>query len=240
MHEKRVALITGANRGLGLGAARALAKMGYTVIMGSRDISKGISSTAELEKEGLDVTFCQLDVADPESIIKAYDAIMKGWGRIDVLINNAGVLLDLEESFQHPSGLFRTDRNMLIKSFEINTVGAYQLSEVFIPAMLAQHYGRIVNVTSGLGQLSEMGAGYPAYRLSKTAINAVTRMFAAQGRERNVIVNSVDPGWVKTDMGGSGAPRSIEEGIDTIVWAATLPDGSPTGQLFRDRQPVEW
>ncbi|MCE5316316.1 MAG: SDR family oxidoreductase [Parachlamydia sp.] len=237
---KRVALITGANRGLGLGTARALAKMGYTVIMGSRDSAKGITRTAEIEKEGLDVVFCQLDVADPESIVKAHDAILKGWGRLDALINNAGVMLDTEEAKKHPSGLFHTDRHMLIKTFEINTVGAYQLSEAFMPLMLAQGYGRIVNVSSGLGQLSEMGAGYPAYRLSKTALNAVTRIFAAQGREKNVIVNSVDPGWVKTDMGGAGAPRSLEEGIDSIVWAATLPDGSPTGLVFRDRQPVEW
>lgn len=208
--------------------------------MGSRDISKGIQRTAELETEGLDVVFCQLDVTDPESIVKAFDSIKKGWGRLDVLINNAGVLLDMDEPILHPSGLFKTDRNSLIKTFEVNTVGAYQLCEAFLPMMSAQHYGRIVNVTSGLGQLSEMAAGYPAYRLSKTAINAVTRIFAAQGRERNVLVNSVDPGWVKTDMGGSGAPRTLEEGIDTIVWAATLPDGSPTGQLFRDRQPVDW
>jgi NAD(P)-dependent dehydrogenase (short-subunit alcohol dehydrogenase family) len=240
MDQKKVALVTGANRGLGLGAAWALAKLGYRVILGSRDIAKGIQKTAELEKEGWDVAFCQLDVADPESIVNAYKSIEKTCGRLDVLINNAGVLLDMEETMPHPSGLFKTDRSALIKTFEINTVGAYQLCEAFMPMMATQHYGRIVNVTSGLGQLAEMGAGYPAYRLSKTAINAVTRIFADQGKERNVLVNSVDPGWVKTDMGGTSAPRSLEEGVDSIIWAATLPDGSPTGQLFRDRQPVEW
>lgn len=238
MEQKRVALVTGANRGLGFGTARALAELGYEVILGSRDVSKGIQKTSELEKEGFAVAFCQLDVANPESIAKAHEAIKKNWGRLDVLINNAGVFIDVEEGI--PSGLFKTDRNILIKSFEINTVGAYQLCEAFMPMMAAQHYGRIVNVTSGLGQLSEMGAGYPAYRLSKTALNAVTRIFADQGKERNVLVNSVDPGWVRTDMGGQSASRSIEEGIDTIVWAATLPDDSPTGLIFRDRQPVDW
>lgn len=238
--QTKIALITGANRGLGLGTARALAKMGYAVILSSRDTAKGMNGVAELKNEGLDATFCQLNVADPESIINAHGAIMKKWGRLDVLINNAGVLLDHAQAAQDPSGLFRTDRSMLIKTFEINTVGAYQLCEAFMPAMIAQSYGRIVNVSSGLGQLSGMGAGYPAYRLSKTALNAVTRIFAAQGRGKNVIVNSVDPGWVKTDMGGFNAPRSIEEGVDSIVWAATLPDGSPTGLFIRDRQPVEW
>ncbi len=240
MTNKKVALITGANRGLGLATAESLAKQGYTIVLAARDASKGIKQTAELEQKGLDVAFCQLDVADPESIVKAYEAIQKGWGRLDVLVNNAGILLDLDEKPAHPSGLFPTDRVTLIKTFEVNTVGTYQLCEAFVPLMMAQRYGRIVNVTSGLGQLSEMDAGYPAYRLSKTAVNAVTRIFSALGKDKNVLVNSVDPGWVKTDMGGSSAPRSLEEGIDTIVWAATLPDGSPSGLVFRDRQPVEW
>src|SRR5262249_14320823 len=156
------------------------------------------------------------------------------------LVNNAGVLFDTEESSKHPSGLFHTDKSTLIRTLEANTVGPYQLCEAFFPLMLTQNYGRIVNVTSGLGQLTHMDGGYPAYRLSKTALNAVTRIFSALGRDKNVLVNSVDPGWVKTDMGGDSAPRSIEEGIDTIVFAATLPDNGPTGVVLLDRKPAEW
>jgi NAD(P)-dependent dehydrogenase (short-subunit alcohol dehydrogenase family) len=240
MADKKVALITGANRGLGLAAAEALAKQGYLVIMAARDVTKGIKQVAELESKGLDVTFCQLDVTSPESIVKAYELIKKSYGRLDVLVNNAGVLLDLDEKPAHPSGLFPTDREALLKTYEINTLGPYQLCEAFLPMMLAQNYGRIVNVTSGLGLLSNMDAGYPAYRLSKTALNAVTRIFSALGRDKNVLVNSVDPGWVKTDMGGASAPLSLDEGIDTIVWASTLPEDGPTGHVLRERQIVEF
>ena len=236
----RTALITGANRGLGLATAEALAEQGYHVILGIRDMSKGIALAAEFEERGWHASPCQLEVTNQESIVSAYEAIKKRWGRLDVLVNNAGVLLDFEEYTQHPSGLFTTNREMLFKTLEVNTVAPYQLCEAFLSLMVSHHFGRIVNVTSGLGQLHQMEAGYPAYRLSKTALNAVTRIFSSLGKGKNVLVNSVDPGWVKTDMGGSSAPRSLKEGIDTIVWAATLPDGGPTGQFFLDRHSVEW
>lgn len=239
--QKKVALVTGGNRGMGFALCRALGKLGYAVILSSRDAMKGIKKAAELEEEGIDVVHSQLDVTDPDSIVSIYKTVIDTWGRLDVLINNAGILPDATEGkSKHPSGLFHTDKSLLIKSFETNAAGPFQLCDVFVPLMCSKGYGRVVNVTSGLSQLSTMQGGYPAYRLSKTALNAVTRIFAAQGLKKNVLVNSVDPGWVRTDMGGGAAKKSAEEGIDTIVWAATLPDNSLTGMIFRNREPIDW
>jgi NAD(P)-dependent dehydrogenase (short-subunit alcohol dehydrogenase family) len=238
---KRRALVTGGNRGLGFALSRKLAKMGYSVLLTARDTSRGIQKTALLEEEGLDVIFHQLDVTDQDMIVEVYEHILKSWGRLDVLINNAGVLLDLASTgSMHPSGLFTTDRDILRKTLDTNVIGVYQMCDIFMPLMKKHNYGRIVNITSGLGQLLHMGDGYPAYRISKTALNAVTRIFSSQGKSDNVLVNSVDPGWVKTDMGGPDAPLNPEEGIAGIVWAATLPEEGPTGCLFQDTEQIPW
>jgi NAD(P)-dependent dehydrogenase (short-subunit alcohol dehydrogenase family) len=238
MSEQRIALVTGANRGLGFAVCQALGRQHYKIIFTSRDPEKGVEKAAQLEDEKLDVTFCQLDVSDENSIASLHETVSKHWGRLDVLVNNAAVLLDKMDAPEANS--LKIEKEILLKTFETNVVGAYQLCELFLPLMRQQRYGRIVNVSSQAGQLSDMQDGYPAYRISKSALNAVTRIFAAQGRGHNVLVNSVDPGWVKTDMGGPQAPRQIEEGIDTIVWAATLPDSGPSGAFLRDRQLVSW
>lgn len=239
--QKPIALVTGGNRGIGFDVCRQLAKKGITVILTSRDSAKGIQKAAELESEGLDVIFAQLDVNDPDSIAEIQKFVEKKWGRLDILVNNAAILLDdpAVES-KHPSGLFETDKEILMQTFETNVVGCFMLSEAFLPMMIQQNYGRIVNITSGLSQLEQMQSDFPAYRISKTALNAVTRIFADKGRKHHVLVNSIDPGWVKTDMGGPNAPLTVEQAADTIVWASTLPNDGPTGGFFREKMAINW
>jgi NAD(P)-dependent dehydrogenase (short-subunit alcohol dehydrogenase family) len=226
---KRVALVTGANRGLGLETCRQLARQGYTVILGSRDEAKGRAAAAELARERLEVVPRALDVSSTESITALAHAIEREFGRLDVLVNNAGILPKDEERIE-----------VIRETMETNVYGPYQLCQALVPLMRKGGYGRIVNVSSGMGQLSDMEGGWPAYRISKTALNAVTRIFAAETAGSGILVNSICPGWVKTDMGGADAERSIPEGADTIVWAATLPENGPTGRFFRDREPIEW
>jgi len=239
--EKRVALVTGGNRGLGLETCRQLGQLGYIVILTARHTNQGREQVDLLKGEGLDVRFYHADVNDSNSIGSLYEYVMSDFGRCDVLINNAGILIEKADHLNED--LFerlRHDKNSLMITLETNVAGPYLLSEAFGPIMRKNRYGRIVNVSSGMGQLSEMQEGFPAYRISKAGVNAVTRIFAALYRGHNVLVNSICPGWVKTDMGGQNAPKSIPQGVDTIIWAATLPDGGPTGGFFRDRHPIPW
>ena len=157
------------------------------------------------------------------------------YGRTDILINNAGIMIDPRGSRLLDSEL-KTYRDTL----ETNAFGPLLITQALLPLMKKRNYGRIVNLSSGRGQLSEMGSGTPAYRISKTALNALTRIVAAETRGSNILVNSLRPGWVKTDMGGPYAPRTVAQGADTAVWLATLPDGGPTGGFFRDRKPIPW
>jgi NAD(P)-dependent dehydrogenase (short-subunit alcohol dehydrogenase family) len=162
------------------------------------------------------------------------ERLEREFGGADVLVNNAAILLDEE------GDVLRISPASFRASFETNVMGALHLCQALVPGMRARRYGRVVNVSSGAGQLEGMGGYAPAYSLSKAALNALTRLVAHAGRDRNVLVNAVDPGWVRTDMGGSSAPRSVAQGADTIVWCATLPDGGPTGGFFHDRRPVPW
>lgn len=236
----RVALVTGGNRGLGFEICRQLALLGMRIILTSRQTYMGEQRAAELKKEGHDVEFFPLDVNDPASITGIYEFILSNYGRLDVLINNAGVLLDKEErSHDNMPQLIRSEKKILEQTFSTNVEGPYLLCEAFAPIMRKQRYGRIVNVSSGLGQLQDMQSNYPVYSISKAALNAVTKIFADQYKPF-VIVNSVSPGWVRTDMGGTNAPRSLQEGVDTIIWAATLPVGSPSGHFYQDREVIPW
>lgn len=221
----KIAIVTGANRGLGKETARQLEAKGYQVIAASR---KGHGDVPPL------------DIESSSQIASFANWVNQKLGRVDVLVNNAGVFKDAPAATVEISSAFLTPPETVMKTFAINTVGAFQLCQLLIPLMQKSNYGRVVNVSSGLGQLTDMGAGWPAYRLSKTALNAVTRIFAAETRGTNILVNSVCPGWVKTDMGGAAADRTVEQGADTIVWAATLPDGGPTGSFFRDRKKIDW
>src|SRR5690349_12249811 len=231
----RIALVTGGNRGIGFEICRQLAAGGLSVVLGARDAGQGKSAAKTLKEEGLPVEFHRLDVTSCRSIRACVAALAERHGRIDVLVNNAGVMIDPRGSRFVDSKL-DTYRDTL----EVNLYGPLQLAQAVVPLMKAKRYGRIVNMSSGLGQLSEMDTGTPAYRISKTALNALTRILAAEFHGYNVLVNSACPGWVRTRMGGEGAPRTPAEGADTAVWLATLPDGGPTGSYFRDRKPIAW
>jgi NAD(P)-dependent dehydrogenase (short-subunit alcohol dehydrogenase family) len=232
--DQRTAVVTGANRGIGLEICRQLAQRGIRVILTSRDEQKGRAAQRELQSQGLELGFHQLDVTDPESIDGLVKDIRKAYRRIDILVNNAGVLLEGRKS------ALRTDLDLVRMSMETNVYGPLLLCQKIIPLMKRHNYGRIVNVSSGMGQLNDMGGGYVAYRLSKAALNVLTRVFSSEVQGRNILINSMCPGWVRTDMGGPGAARSVEDGADTAVWLALLPDDGPTGGLFRDREPVPW
>lgn len=234
---KRIAVVTGANQGIGFEVCRQLAKKGFLVVLTSRNEAKGKAAVQQLQAEGLEAIHYPLDVTSSQSIEQLANFIREKFDQLDVLVNNAGVLLDYSEDSD--GSVFNVKLDTLRKTMETNVYGPLLLYQALIPFM-KHNYGRVVNVSSGAGQLSDMGSGYPSYRLSKTALNALTRILADELKGTNILVNSVCPGWVKTDMGGSNAPRTPEQGADTIVWLATLPDGGPTGGFFRDRKPIDW
>jgi len=234
--DKRVAVVTGANRGIGLEICRQLARRGgVRVVLTARDQTKGKAAAGQLRDEGLEVDFHELDVTSEKSV-----ETLAGWlegtcKRCDILVNNAGILAD-----PRGSRFLDSRPETYRQTLDTNVFGPLLLSQALVPIMKRSRYGRIVNISSGQGQLLEMGAGTPAYRISKTALNALTRVLAAELKGSGILVNSMCPGWVKTDMGGPGAPRTVQQGADTAVWVATLPDDGPTGGFFRDRKTIAW
>jgi NAD(P)-dependent dehydrogenase (short-subunit alcohol dehydrogenase family) len=229
-----VAVVTGANRGIGLETSRQLLDRGMRVVMTGRDeraTERALRSLGDTRGEAI---AARMDVTDPVSVSAAYRTIVDRFGTVDVLVNNAAVLLfEDADVLSIPQDGFR-------QTFETNLFGVIEVCRVFVPPMATRGYGRIVNVSSGAGQLASMSTYAPAYSISKAALNAFTRILAATYAGRGVLANAADPGWVRTDMGGPSAPRSVPEGADTIVWLATLPDNGPTGGFFKDRRPVEW
>jgi NAD(P)-dependent dehydrogenase (short-subunit alcohol dehydrogenase family) len=222
--DRRVALVSGTSRGIGAEIARELAAdHGFIVFAGARD--------PEDVEEADGIIPIELDVTDQATIDAAQERIGSDPGYLDALVNNAGVYGD-------PIGAADYDLERAHQVLEVNTFGPWRLIEAFLPLMRESSQPRIVNVSSGAGQLSDMNGGRTAYRLSKAALNALTRTLASD--ERWVKVNTMCPGWVRTDMGGSAAPRSVEDGADTAVWLATLPDDGPTGGFFRNRKPIPW
>ena len=240
--EKRVALVTGANKGIGFEIARQLAMKGITVLLGARDEQRGLKAQENLSSLGLEAHFVILDVTHPMSIQAAVGRIKDDFRRLDILVNNAGILIDSQ------TGVRELSITILQNTLETNTFGPLLLSQACIPLMIGNKYGRIVNMSSSMGSFTDIAgpnSNYteifaPAYRLSKTILNGITVMLAAEMRGTNILINSACPGWVRTDLGGSQAPLSPEQGADTPVWLATLPDGGPTGGFFRDRQPIPW
>ena len=237
MSEKKIAVVTGAYRGLGLETCRQLAELGFRVLLTARREAEGKAAAERLSQGGAPVTFHPLDVGDGGSATALRDHIRTSHGRLDVLVNNAGIFPDPSPG-NAESSIFEAELETIRRAFEINTLGALRLSRLLIPLM--QGNGRVVNVSSGMGQLSDMNGYCPAYRLSKTAMNAVTRIFADELKGTEVKVNSVCPGWVRTDMGGADAPLDVAEGARGIVWAATLPEDGPTGGFFRHGEPIPW
>jgi NAD(P)-dependent dehydrogenase (short-subunit alcohol dehydrogenase family) len=222
--DRRVALVSGSSRGIGAEIARELAAdHGFLVYAGARNPE----DVAEQDR----VVPMRLDVIDQASVDAARDRIASEVGRLDSLVNNAGIYGD-------PVGAAEYDLDRAHEVLEVNTFGPWRLIEAFLPLLRESDVPRIVNVSSGGGQLSDMNGGRAAYRLSKAALNALTRTLASD--ERWLKVNTMCPGWVRTDMGGQAAPRSVEQGADTAVWLATLPDDGPSGGFFRDRRPIPW
>lgn len=228
-------MVTGANRGIGLGITRRLAEEGMEVVLTARDASRGTAACEALAAQGLAVRFHPLDVRDRAQAERLAVWLRRELGRLDVLVNNAGILPD-------PRGARALDiaADVVREALETNTIGVLNVTQALAPLMKAGGYGRIVNVSSELGQLEGMGVGTPAYRISKTALNALTRMLANELAASGVKVNAMSPGWVRTDLGGPRAPRTVEDAADTAVWLATLPDDGPTGAFFKDRAPIAW
>lgn len=232
--EQKVAIVTGGNRGIGLEIGRQLARRGLRVLLAARDRARGEEAAAALRDEGLDADFHRLDVTDQTSVRRLVKDVADRIGRADVLVNNAAIYVDRGLS------AVEVDLALVRQTMETNFYGPLRLCRLFVPLMQRHGYGRVVNVSSRMGSLHHMGGRALAYRTSKTALNALTRVLAAELQGTNILVNSVDPGWVRTEMGGDHAARSVEEGADTAVWLATLPDDGSTGGFFRDRQPVQW
>ena len=226
-----IALITGANKGIGLEVVRQLATRGWRVFLTGRSLASVRKAASPL---GPSVVPVPLDITSRISIEAALSVVSQAVHHLDVLINNAGIL-DQDEGT-----IFELHPQRLRRMFETNTIGPLLVSQTFLPLLRKSESGRIINVSSGAGQLSDMGTWAPAYSISKTALNGVTGQFAAALRDSNIAVNSVCPGWVKTDMGGHEAPLSVEQGADTIVWLATASTQSMTGLFIRDRKPIPW
>jgi NAD(P)-dependent dehydrogenase (short-subunit alcohol dehydrogenase family) len=231
----RVALVTGANRGLGFETARQLLAKGLVVVLAGREAAALERARRSLsEDDQRRAIAVQMDVTRVDTIAAAHRAVTAQVGSVSVLVNNAAVLLgENDDVLSISSDEYR-------RTFETNLFGVVDVCRAFVPAMARDGYGRIVNVSSGAGQLATMASYAPAYSMSKAVLNAFTRILADTFRADGVLVNAVDPGWVRTDMGGPSAPRSPQEGADTVVWLATLPDSGPTGGFFRDRHTIEW
>jgi NAD(P)-dependent dehydrogenase (short-subunit alcohol dehydrogenase family) len=227
------ALVTGANRGIGKEVARQLAERGFDVLVGSRSDEKGRAAADELSSNGATVRPLQLDVSDPASIDVAAQGVARDPGRLDVLVNNAGIGSDFGVAGADP------DFAAIQRALDTNFFGAYRLTVALLPLLRASDTPRIVNVSSGMGGVSEMGGWSPGYRASKAALNAMTRILSTELADAGFLVNSACPGFVATDMGAPfGAKKPVDEAAAGIVWLATLPDDGPTGGFFRDGKPI--
>jgi NAD(P)-dependent dehydrogenase (short-subunit alcohol dehydrogenase family) len=229
----RVAVVTGANRGIGLEVCRQLAGRGYTVVLGSRDAAKGAEAAATIASAGR-VIARQVDVTDAGSIERLRDWLGERFGRLDVLVNNAAINYDNDQRAA------TVDLGSVDETLDTNLLGAWRATQLLLPLIRRGAHGRIVNVSSEAGSLAALEhGGAPAYAVSKAALNAFTRILAAELRGSGILVNAVCPGWVATDMGGAGG-RPVAEGAASVVWAATLPDDGPTNGFFRDGRPIGW
>lgn len=234
MEQKRVAVVTGANKGIGFEVARQLAEQGLLVLLTARDAVRGREAAGKLAAAGLDVMYQPLDVTDPASAARLGEYVDREHHRLDVLVNNAGVALDPWVPF------LELGLETLQRTFDTNVFGAVAVTQALVPTMMRTGGGRIVNVSSALGSLANMTGRTLAYRMSKAALNALTRVLASELEGTGILVNSVCPGWVRTDLGGKDAPVSPEDGARAVVALALLPEGGGSGSFYRDGQPHPW
>ena len=232
--DPHIALVTGANRGIGFETCRQLLQTGYRVILTSRNAEKGREAARQLEGIGAGLAFHPLDVSNPESIAALRAFVEAEFGRLDVLVNNAAIHYDTWQKVTAP------DFATVDEAIATNLLGPWRMCVAFIPLMQKNRWGRIVNVSSGSGALHSMGSETPAYGVTKAALNALTIKLAKAVAGDGILVNAVCPGWVRTDMGGAAAPRSVEQGATSVLWAVELPDDGPTGGFFRDGKRVAW
>ena len=229
----KIALVTGANKGIGREVAGQLAVKGFHVFIGARNRSAGRKAADEIAKKGGKATFLEIDVSDNNSVAAAAREFAKGSDHLDVLVNNAGIIVDGDDA------ILEISDELLRKTLETNTLGALRVIRAFVPLLAKSKAPRVINVSSGGGQLTGGADGWaPAYCISKTALNGVTSQLAAALPK--FAINSVCPGWVRTDMGGRNATRSVEEGADTIVWLASEAPQDLTGKFLRDRKEISW
>lgn len=230
----RVAVVTGGNRGIGFEICKELSKVGCRVVLTSRDEEHGKQAAAKLGANKKNIVYHKLDVTDSKDIESLRDWLLKMYGRVDILINNAGVYLDEGVS------VFDVDEKIMQDTLAVNFYGAFRMCRAFVPIMRQNGYGRIVNVSSGYGAISEMSGYVSAYRISKIALNALTLIMADELKDENIKINAVCPGWVHTDMGGDMAPISPGRAAKDIVHFALIDAKGPTGSFFRNKRPIQW
>lgn len=234
--KKKVALVTGGNKGIGYEICRGLAKAGCTVILSGRDEGRVSTAVKRLRRSKLDVVGLTLEVTDPVSIAAAVRFVQRQYGRLQILVNNAAVFID------HPKNktVETMDLETMRVSMDVNFFGPMRLIKAFLPIMIEQQYGRIVNVSSGMGQLNESGPNNGGYRISKTALNSLTRLVAVENDSHGIRCNAVSPGWVRTDMGGPDAERTPRKGAESVIKLALMGNESPNGGFFRDMEEIPW
>ncbi|UOY91038.1 SDR family oxidoreductase [Ectobacillus sp. JY-23] len=231
--KRKIAMVTGANRGIGFEIVKQLGRSGITVVMTARDEEKGRAACEQLKQEDLDIHFFALDVTNEVRIQEVASYVQQQFGILDILINNAGIYIDNNDS------ILDIALDTMRTTVETNVYGPLRLAQVLVPLLKQSESGRIINVSSGMGALSDIGAFYPSYALSKAALNMITMQLGDALRKDDIYVNAMCPGWVRTDMGGRSAPRSVIEGADTAVWLATA-DIKQSGKFFRDRKEISW
>lgn len=233
MSDGTITLVTGGNRGIGLEVCRQLAAMGHTVLLGARDLGKGERAAAALAVQGLTVQPLALDVTDPASMAAAYEQVKAEHGRLDVLINNAAILIDADRR------AIDLDMTTVQQTFITNVMGPWQMVQIFLPLLRRSAHPRVVNVSSEMGTIAEMSGADPSYSLSKAALNALNKLLAEDLRRDRILVNAICPGWVATDMGGPHA-GPVTAGARRVIWAALLPDDGPTGTFTRDGETLPY
>lgn len=234
MTERKVALVTGGNRGIGLQVVKELCQANFDVVLSCRNVDQGREATATWGVLLDQLHFLELDVSDTSKVVHAAEVFGEQFDRLDVLVNNAGILLDASES------ILTVTESVIQRTIDVNSVGPLRVTKAFLPYLRKGEDARVINVSSLAGQLKDMGSWAPAYSISKTTLNAVTCLLSNEFSQDSIKVNAVSPGWIRTAMGGSDAPGTLEEGADTILWLATKASPEINGQFLRDRESTDW